>query len=837
MNRSLIMGLILVVFGQAAYLHATQLYRPPEPYPAEKVETLEKSLRMVLARAGSEDASLRDMPFEIFFPKDAPREIHVANVMKIANEFLEEADNRKTADRKAEEIATKDYSLLMLMNIMGDLRYGEFLSWLEQRAESPWGSVRERAAINYVKIAGLDAVVFLRKFAVAHPDQSSAAVEEFLNQVDLNTTLEPKINSAYEFLLEFIQRTNSSEDARRVDTFLGRHITEYTNSLQRAEMARHFYNTRNLWILDKFNPIKERFDKLPFEQRVDLRHRFPSLPVAEARGDKPTKISGSSTATADHGDVPKKELHWQPIAHAQTVIPSPASNMATNATPLIQDAQLRSLKDVIEKTLDVNPYDFSIAMLDAFVVTNNIPDNLLVSTVKSVAEKKLHESGARGKRPDKDANIWQLIIQLVNVEFLPFLDEQSRSGYYQNRHPAADTYVRIEGIDASFFLRNKFANSPRGGPNGIWWKSTQKVFFEVVKQAERQQLPLTKINTAYMVLVEQAMQTENLNEADFLDNWLCNNLPEYGSSIQRKRMINRLAGYPDKLVTNPFLSKKKEFDVRFQGKYTELEKRFSWLSRLRNIEYRPFTRNENSIALKNELLKAKEQGRPWHKVVLPSIQIRGNEDVFSLVGRIKNVLSESYDFDVHWQSPKPIEMFFSIEATSIPTGTCLSLILDLFGLFELQTDNALFVFDQREMWEEDAIIVIRGKVILPTQNPTPQRLRVRKWRDYSGDPPSEKSILPEVASVLQENGEYVCWYPYRRTLNGIYFPPERVRIAKDDTLFGTTEGKLRFEIDDLPPFEYELEPNTMNPFQTLDLRYDGSQWTVEVDEKKGGKGK
>ena len=837
MNNKLVIGLIWAFLGQATSLHASQIYRPPEPFPLEKANELESNLRKILSHAGSENDSLRDMPVEFFFPTDAPREIHVANVMKIANEFLEETNSRKAANSNAGDVSRQDYPLLMLMNIMGDLKHREFLPWLEQRAESPWSALRGRASINYVKIAGLDAVEFLRKCVVAHPDECFLAVEEFLHQVDLETTIEPKINSAYVFLLDFIQLTKSSGEAHQVDNFLNRHISECSNSLQRAEMARQFYNNRNVSVINIYDPIKERFDRLPYAQRVDMRHRFPSLPVIDKKRKKTTDISTSPTANAESKYVSNKTIPPNPVPRLRTVNPIPATNIPTKLVSTDPNVQLRCLREVIEKTLDVSPGDFSIATLDAFVVTNNIPDNLLVSTVKLVAEEKLQESGARGGGSEKNANIWLLITQLGNKDFLPFLDEQSRSVYDENRHPAADTYVRLEGLDASFFLRKKFINSRRSVSHGVWWNSTQKVFFEAIKQAEQQKLTLAKINTAYMVLVEHAMQTENLNEADFLDNWLCNNLPEYSSSIQRKRTINRLAGYPDKLVTNPFLSKKKEFDVRFPGKYAELEKRFSWLSRLRDIEYRPFMKIENCVALKKELLQAKEQGRPWHEVVIPNIQIKGDEDVFSLVERIKNVLSESYDFKVHWQAPKPIEMFFAIEAKSIPTGSCLSLILDLFDLFWFQTDNALFVFDHRERWEEDAILVIRGKVIIPTQYATPQRLRVRKWIDYSGDPSNEKPILPEVASVLQENGEYICWYPYRRTLDGISFPPKQVRISRDRAFFDTPVDKLRFEIDELPPLEYELTPNIMKPFQTLNLRYDGSQWIVEIDEKEGGKGK
>jgi hypothetical protein len=159
------------------------------------------------------------------------------------------------------------------------------LPYFEKKSLAPEtdGLIRSRAASAYLRIADLDeAVGFLMRYCADPSIQQGKwlLVQQYLDKYEMQEKLSippevaTPVNSA---LLTILQTTDVRDVANRINQHLLRRVPQYTNSVQRASLVR-FATVGNVWVTNTFHPIKAHFDKIPQEQRTDLRGRFPDLP-------------------------------------------------------------------------------------------------------------------------------------------------------------------------------------------------------------------------------------------------------------------------------------------------------------------------------------------------------------------------------------------------------------------------------------------------------------------------------------------------------------------------------------------------------------------------------
>jgi hypothetical protein len=169
-----------------------------------------------------------------------------------------------------------------MLNLMRESNDPTLLLYLEEKIGSDIDTVRERSAVAYVTIAGIDSTALMRKLFLDNRDESwwrYEVIAAFLQQLESakSKASKKKMDVAYAVLIEQVQDTNKATEADQIDQFLCQQLPEYSTSRQCHRMAKRFYNTGNDWVRNTFNPITEIIDKLPEAKRVDLCQRFKQL--------------------------------------------------------------------------------------------------------------------------------------------------------------------------------------------------------------------------------------------------------------------------------------------------------------------------------------------------------------------------------------------------------------------------------------------------------------------------------------------------------------------------------------------------------------------------------
>ncbi|MEI6647967.1 MAG: hypothetical protein WCP12_18160 [bacterium] len=187
-----------------------------------------------------------------------------------------------------------------LLEKTGDL---EALSYFAEKSFSTnvVRFIREPAAAAYVKIADLDeSVEFMRKIFTINDNKGywrSTIAPLFLQKVEAaisnHTITDETLKRVFSVLLAYAQSPANSQEADYVDVFLVNHCAGYQTSRQRLSMAKSISDGGNDLEKKHFLPIKESVEALPKKQRIDLRKRFPDLPLLQGE-----KNAGTCSKTA-----------------------------------------------------------------------------------------------------------------------------------------------------------------------------------------------------------------------------------------------------------------------------------------------------------------------------------------------------------------------------------------------------------------------------------------------------------------------------------------------------------------------------------------------------------
>ena len=264
----------------------------------EKVKAFELRIVDISGSFGS-GKSIR----EYAISNDIPHEVYIATVEKAAEGLMSETIVYTNDSGKVSLELRSGSQLCKLVNIMGNLGDREFLPWLEKQAtESQWISVRERASIAYVKIAGLDAVPLVQKILSGSEEKydigcKRVVAKEFFEQVakaEASKAPQAKIDAAYKMLIEQAQSVSYVGHADQIDRFLSERLEGYRASTQRQRVVDRFINSTNEFARANFRKKQEELQKTPKADHADLSKRFPGLAEVKLEDAKQTEAPSSA---------------------------------------------------------------------------------------------------------------------------------------------------------------------------------------------------------------------------------------------------------------------------------------------------------------------------------------------------------------------------------------------------------------------------------------------------------------------------------------------------------------------------------------------------------------
>jgi hypothetical protein len=217
--------------------------------------------------------------------------------------------------------------------------------------------------------------------------------------------------------------------------------------------------------------------------------------------------------------------------------------------------------------------------LRMYAKTNGIPDSVLYGLAKEfVAEA---EAVLKTKDPDRGymhtqaARMLYLMEESNDPTLLPYLEGKTGSDIDTVRERSAVAYVTIAGVDSTALMRKLF---PDNRENNGWWRHVVvKAFLQQLESA-KSKAPKEKMDAAYAVLIEQAQNAPAESESDVLDRFLCKEIPEYVSSLQREHAVSRFLHSSNELVRVDFERKNAEVQKVPSGKRPDLRQRFKQLS-------------------------------------------------------------------------------------------------------------------------------------------------------------------------------------------------------------------------------------------------------------------
>jgi hypothetical protein len=111
-----------------------------------------------------------------------------------------------------------------------------------------------------------------------------------------------------------------------------------------------------------------------------------------------------------------------------------------------------------------------------------------------------------------------------------------------------------------------------------WWRHVVVEAFLQQLESAKSKASKEKMDSAYTVLVEQVQDTVESEEANMIDQFLCQHVPEYQTSRQRHRMAKRFYNTGNDWDRNTFTPTKEAIDKLPEAKRADMRQRFKQLS-------------------------------------------------------------------------------------------------------------------------------------------------------------------------------------------------------------------------------------------------------------------
>ena len=285
------MAMMTVLLGGITLLHAGDVVRL---YSDENVKTLENAIRSIEPPVSWPPNKwyVRAIP-EFVASNDIPKDVYVATFEKVAEERIalySSATNRSSKSAFSVGAA-------LSLNVMGDMGELGFLPFLAKHSESPVSLVQTRAAVAYVKIAGLDATPFVHKILSGSREKYDfnckyLATKEFFEKIakaESEKAPQEKIDDAYKMLIEQAQTLAAGDGGWELDDMLCKKLPEYSTSHQRNRVIQQHQKSTNEITRTHFTQEMSKLSKIPKAERTDLSKRFPSLAEVKLEDEQQTE--------------------------------------------------------------------------------------------------------------------------------------------------------------------------------------------------------------------------------------------------------------------------------------------------------------------------------------------------------------------------------------------------------------------------------------------------------------------------------------------------------------------------------------------------------------------
>ncbi len=273
-------------------------------YAANDISTDSDAVRLrdFLYRAtymGTDYSILTNRILTIVEQEAIPRDVYVSTVTKVSEEFI--ADTFVYTNRSGKMVTgfRKGGGVTTLIDIIGFLDEPNFLPWLEHQAmESDLAFVRARSAIAYVRIAGLDAVPFVRKilsgsrekYDIGSKAQVCIAFFDQIVKATEDRVAQEKIDDAYRMLIEHAYQASHVSEVSPIDKHLCQLLPNYSNSIQRKAIISRFLLSTNETVRRNYTQKFNELQQAPRSERTDLSVRFPGLMVMQDENEEREQI-------------------------------------------------------------------------------------------------------------------------------------------------------------------------------------------------------------------------------------------------------------------------------------------------------------------------------------------------------------------------------------------------------------------------------------------------------------------------------------------------------------------------------------------------------------------
>lgn len=198
----------------------------------------------------------------------------IAEMCRMAREYkkLSEDFSEGVTDRRRvnEEMRTR-----RVLSMIAGFSDHSTLKFFEEMAGATNTSIRLHGSWCYIRVAGVDAVPFIKK--LLDDDRLNSMdhwkiYETFGKQIEIatqkgNTNIAP----CQRFLLEETKNEHTGDGAKQLDLILSKLLPDYSNSVQRIEAAEWFVQNGSAYHKNYFGNIKAEIEKTPKEKRKDFK--------------------------------------------------------------------------------------------------------------------------------------------------------------------------------------------------------------------------------------------------------------------------------------------------------------------------------------------------------------------------------------------------------------------------------------------------------------------------------------------------------------------------------------------------------------------------------------
>lgn len=244
--------------------------------------------------------------FETAIPEFAekngiPKDVYVKTFERVIDEDLAHFEREAMKNNNLGFYGDRGDRAASNLSLMGKIGDPAFLPYLEKMSESFRIGTRTQASIAYVKIAGLDAVPFVRKILTGSREKYDLnckylVIKELFDQLARAETAkasQEKMDAAYEMLIEHARYATHVSEVTPIDKMLCQQVPSYQSSIQRERILSRFVNSTNETVRGNYTRKFNELQKTPKVERIDLRTRFPGLAVPEALEDASKDTSES----------------------------------------------------------------------------------------------------------------------------------------------------------------------------------------------------------------------------------------------------------------------------------------------------------------------------------------------------------------------------------------------------------------------------------------------------------------------------------------------------------------------------------------------------------------